>query len=435
MNKKILLAILPPFWPKMPPLGLAYLESFLLTKNIDVGVFDINNAFYNLASPELQKEWLKSCNCFLENNILSIIEENFPVKYNAVLERMLDYDIVGFSCFKSNLKATMKIAKLLKARKNNIKIIMGGPEITRLFFKNAGKVNIEMADFIVAGEGELSLFNYISAKTNDQKISCFSELENLDRLDFPRYKNLGLRLYPGNNAIPLLFSRGCVKKCNFCSERLLYKKFRARPVKDVLEEIDYHVSQNKIEYFIFHDSLINADLGKLEELCEAIIKNFGSIKWEAQLYIRDDMRVGLFEKMKKSGCYNLFIGLESGCDRTLNSMNKGFTSKDAVSLFEKLRLAGLSFGVSIIIGYPNETEDDFRKTLEFIIEHKDLIPKIEQVNPFTYYDGTGADKNFDYNVNSDSLRRLRVFVDEIKRHGIKHTKAFLGNLIEKNDRI
>ena len=56
-----------------------------------------------------------------------------------------------------------------------------------------------------------------------------------------------------------------------------------------------------------------------------------------------------------------------------------------------------------------------------------ILPKIEQVNPFIYYDGTGADKNPD----KDSLKRLDVFIKAIKSHGLKHTNAFLGNLIEK----
>ena len=67
----------------------------------------------------------------------------------------------------------------------------------------------------------------------------------------------------------------------------------------------------------------------------------------------------------------------------------------------------------------------------FIIKNKSLIPKIEQINPFTYYDGIDADKNADYAVNKTSLKRMDTFVKEIKANGFKYTSAFLGNLIEK----
>jgi len=336
--------------------------------------------------------------------------------------------------FQEQFKNLVGNHKDLEIQKKDIRIILGGPEIARQYFKTSGLFEDsikKLADFIVAGEGELPLFEYITEKENGQKTVSFRELEDLNDLPFPDYRGLDLERYPRNNTAPMLFSRGCVKKCDFCSERLLYRKFRMRKVEHVIQEIDYHRQNNKTNYFVFHDSMINADLKKLEILCDEIIKNFGSVNWEAQLYIRDDMDQRLFEKMKKSGCYNLFIGLESGCDKTLKNMKKDFTCKKTLSIFKKIREAGLSFGVSIIIGYPGETKRDFQESLDFIIENKGLIPKIEQVNPFTYYDGTDADKNCDYSKNSESLERMNIFINEIKKHGLKHTNAFLGNLIER----
>ena len=112
-------------------------------------------------------------------------------------------------------------------------------------------------------------------------------------------------------------------------------------------------------------------------------------------------------------------------------MNKGFTAREAVGFFKKLNSAGLFFGVSIIIGYPGETEAEFRQSMDFIIKNKPLIPKIEQINPFTYYDGTDACKKADKN----SAERLDIFIKEIKSHGFKYTNAFLGNLIEKTTQV
>ncbi|MBU1853013.1 MAG: B12-binding domain-containing radical SAM protein [Candidatus Omnitrophica bacterium] len=435
MKKKILLTIWPPFWPKIPPLGIASLQEFLLKKHIKADLSDFNNIFYNLSPPDLKKSYLVSCPKAFEENIHGIIKNNFRIEYEGAINKILQYDIVGFSCFKSNLNATLKTIKDLKTKKAGIEIILGGPEITRLYLKNPDKFSDEienLSDSIVVGEGELPILNYITKKSPSKKISRFYELDNLKELPFPKYNGIDLQRYPKKDAISILFSRGCFKKCTFCSERLLHKKFRTRPVSDVIKEIDYHLSNNGIKYFIFHDSMINADLKKLEKLCEAIIEKFGSVKWEAQLYIRDDISQTLLEKMKKSGCYNLFIGLESGCDKTLRNMNKGFATKTVLSLFKKLVSSDLSFGVSIIVGYPGETEKDFRESLNFLIRNKELIPKIEQLNPFTYYDGTDTDKKFDYSINKSSLARFRIFIDEIKRHNIRHTNAFLGNLIEKD---
>lgn len=426
----ILLTILPVFWPKMPPLGLGYLQSYLDKEGFPAEILDLNNLFYNLAGQKLKKEWLVSCNRALENNILGILNGGHHRKYQEALDKISGYDVVGFSCFKSNFPATLSMAKELKDRKRSIKIILGGPEIARLDFMGDLRRIEKTADFLVVGEGEKPLVDYLKGE-NRSKIVKFQQLEDHADLPFPRYKGINFSDYPRKDALPLQFSRGCIRKCQFCSERLLFQGFQSRPVKDISEEIKFHKENNNIEYFVFFDSLINGDLKKLESLCDIIIDNFGRVNWEAQIAVRKDMPDSLFEKIKKSGCYNLFVGLESGSDRTLEKMEKGFNSSEAADFFKQLRQAELFFGISMIVGYPGETDADFKESLDFIVRNKGLIPKIEQVNPFTYYDGTKADRSGDYRGNKDSLERMEYFVREIKKRGFKYTNAFLGNLIEK----
>ncbi len=127
------------------------------------------------------------------------------------------------------------------------------------------------------------------------------------------------------------------------------------------------------------------------------------------------------------------VGLESGSDATLRRMNKGFTAEDASWFFKSLHHAGLFFGVSMIVGYPGEGEPDFQESLDFVLRHRDVIPQIAQINPFTYYDGTDADKSGDYKAHPEVLRRMEVFVQEIKKHKFRCTNAYIGNLIEKQD--
>jgi radical SAM superfamily enzyme YgiQ (UPF0313 family) len=429
----------------MPPLGLGYLQSFLTQNKIDAQILDLNHIFYQLCDDNLKKQWLVSCNVFLEENILSIIKTKHAKEYRRAIDELLTYDTIGFSCFKSNFGTTLEIAELLKSKREDIKIILGGPEITRQFFKGAGKFDnkiIRLADFLVVGEGERPLLSYLKRQNHKKiaiakptAIAVFKQLKDLSNLPFPKYPNLDLGAYPKKDALPIQFSRGCIRRCGFCSERLLYKGFRTREVESVIEEIKYHKENNHANYFVFFDSLLNADLVKLEDLCAKIIDSFGAINWEAQVAIRDDMKEDIFAKMKRSGCYNLFVGLESGSDNTLKKMNKGFTTKGAAGFFEKLDKAGLSFGVSMIVGYPGETDLDFKESLDFIIQNKGIIPKIEQVNPFTYYDGTDADKNYDYKINKNSLERMGIFIREIKRNNFKYTNAFLGNLVEKDVRV
>ena len=93
---KILLSILPPFWPKMPPLGIGHLQSLLISKDVDCDILDLNNIFYNLSPVELKKSWLISCNTLFEKNILDIVQKNHPEEFARLLEKMLKYEIIGF---------------------------------------------------------------------------------------------------------------------------------------------------------------------------------------------------------------------------------------------------------------------------------------------------------------------------------------------------
>lgn len=433
--KKVLLTLAPVFWPKMPPLGIAYLQSFAARHGISVDLLDLNNYFYNRVSEDLKKSWLISCNKPLEEKIFEIIKNDYTESYKYVFERMAAYDIVGFSCFKSNLRATLAIARALKELKPEIQIIFGGPEIARLAFKSP--LILEdgfdgLSSLSVVGEGERPFLSYLNGTHQNQRVVNFSELDDLSQLPFPTYSGLDLAAYPRKKSISILSSRGCVRACRFCSERLLYRKFRTRPVAGIIEELNFHKNAG-IDFFVFHDSMINADIKHLEAMCEAVQLKFGSLPWEAQLGIDERMPDSLFREIKKSGCYGLFIGLESGCGRTLKNMNKGFTTSGALAFFKRLHKAGLFFGVSMIVGFPGETEQDFYESLDFVVRHKDIIPKIEQVNPFVHYEGTDVAPDLSQETNAVSLRRYEIFTGTIKKEGIRHTNAFLGNLMEKKE--
>lgn len=433
--KKVLLTLAPVFWPKMPPLGIAYLQSFAAKHGIGVDLLDLNNYFYSRVSEDLKKSWLISCNRPLEENIFEIIKNDYAESYKRVFERMSSYDIVGFSCFKSNFKATLAIARALKESKPRIEVIFGGPEIARLAFKSPFMLEDGfdgLSGFSVVGEGEGPFLSYLNGTHQSQRVVNFSELDDLSQLPFPAYSGLDLAAYPRKKSISILSSRGCVRACRFCSERLLYRKFRTRPVVHIMEELSFY-KKNGVDFFVFHDSMINADMKHLEGICESIRAKFGPLPWEAQLGIDERMPDSLFRKIEKSGCYNLFIGLESGCDRTLKNMNKGFTTSGALAFFERLHKAGLFFGVSMIVGFPGETEEDFYESLGFIVRHKNIIPKIEQVNPFVYYEGTDVAPDLSREINTASLKRYEIFTGTIKKEGIRHTNAFLGNLMEKKE--
>ncbi len=431
-SHSLALVLLPVFWPNLPPLNLALLKGFLIKNGISVDTFDFNNYFFSRAGNELRAAWKRSCNRALEKNMPDILKSEFRHGFQAMIGCLLEYETVGFSCYKSNYTVVQKVAAMLKAEKPCIRVVLGGPEVARRYFKSGGSpaTGEDCADFRVVGEGELPLLRFLRSARKGGQTAFFEELRGEDLAVVPDYTDFDTVSYPRTDSVSVLLSRGCIRKCAFCAERLLYKKFRVCPVGTVIETIGVYRKKG-MQNFIFHDSLINGDLSALEKLCDGIIGKFGAVNWEAQIAVRRDMPDRLFRRIKESGCYHLFVGLESGSDSMLRAMRKGFRARDAADFFRRMRGAGLSFGVSLITGFPGETAAHFEESLDFLMRHKDVIPKIEQVNPFIYYDGTGMPEDADYKRCPASLEKARIFVERIQAAGFKYTNAFLMNLVEK----
>ncbi|MFC1809636.1 B12-binding domain-containing radical SAM protein, partial [Candidatus Omnitrophota bacterium] len=257
----------------------------------------------------------------------------------------------------------------------------------------------------------------------------YNEIEHLNEIPFSTFEGIDRTRYDVTSTLPILMSRGCIRQCSFCSERLLYKGFRIRSAEYVVQEIEFHMKHNKVTSFVFHDSLINGELRTLEQFCDQVFERGLSISWEAQCSIRNDMDVRILEKMKQAGCFNLFIGLESASNTVLQRMSKGMTRDDARTFFEKCNKVGLHFEISLITNFPGETEDEFHETCDFIREHKGIIPKIAQVNPYVPYAGTEIGDAYPVVDEAQGQERMQKLVILFEEEEIPYTKSYIGNLL------
>ena len=140
------------------------------------------------------------------------------------------------------------------------------------------------------------------------------------------------------------------------------------------------------------------------------------------------MDEGLLELMKKTGCINLFIGLESGSEYILKQMNKNFNILGAERFFKKLKKNSLNFEISLITNYPMESRKNFTETKQFLLKNKKLINKIAQINPYIYYPGMKTDITKGYNFLK-CIQKVDQLVKILDRENIKYTNAYINNLI------
>jgi len=416
MEELVYLINCPPCWIKTPPLGIEYIKQYLIKEGIDVRVIDLNIIIYKLLGLAKDK-WL-SLDRDYEEKLLSIVKSRYPNVIQKLIKNIEKSNLIGFSLYERNKKFALNLAQILQKKYPKKKIVFGGPQT---LFMRIHKENFLKPFKWVIGEGEKALVNII--KGNKKDIIEHEELKDLDELPFMDFKGFDLKLY--SQFLPLVSSRGCIKMCRFCTENLLYKSFRQHSFPYMLEQIELLVKKHNMNNFTFQDSLINANLDWLENFCSSLIKKNIKINWEAQAIIRNDFSQTLADLLKKSGCFNLFVGLESGSDKILRLMNKGFTKDDALKFFNTLKKSGLHFEVSLIFGYPHEEEEDFAETVIFIVKNKKIITKIAQVNPFVDY----FLKN--QRNRKEILNRVNKFINIVKKEKIPYTKGFINNLIDR----
>lgn len=160
-----------------------------------------------------------------------------------------------------------------------------------------------------------------------------------------------------------------------------------------------------IPFINFNDSLINGMPKELDQLCDKIIDGGIVFHWAGMALIRKEMTRGLLTKMKAAGCIHLAWGLESGCQRVLELMNKRFFDMDvAKRVIKGTYETGINQSISLIAGFPGETEEMFRETLTFLKEYKRYFSKISVQSMMIVNNSLVHEKHEQYGIDYDNSR-------------------------------
>ena len=286
-----------------------------------------------------------------------------------------------------------EIIKTIKETAPNLPVVAGGvhPTVLPEFV-----LNDSGADAVVSGEGE-NIFLKIAKKEIEPKGIIKAEFINdIDGIPFPKYKNTNINQYlkysgthrnrytlPFPN-LAVICARGCPFKCAYCASNSLFGKvIRSRSVKNVMLEIDYLISTFGIKGITFHDDTFTINKEWTFEFCKEI--KLRKIKWSCGSRV-DTVNQEILYAMKNSGCTFIHYGIESGSDRVLKDiMNKGITTKLAENTIRITRKSGIGVINSFMFGLPGETEEDLKKTIEFI---KTVQMEVAQLSIFVPLPGS-----------------------------------------------
>jgi len=324
-----------------------------------------------------------------------IDEEIQDISREEIIERIKKSDLVGFTATaKSQIYEVIKVANTVKGDVSHITV--GGHFPTYLY---KGLLNhTDAFDSVVLYEGEetlVQLAKTISQGGNLDQVrglaykrkgeivttSLRPLIENLDNLPFPS-RDLMPSIVERGGLPVVSSSRGCYNRCSYCSISSFYgdapgKNFRLRSPENVareLNELKADFPEIKDIWFV-DDNFVYRGKGGFERT-EKLCAEIKSLDLKFDIYLRaDDVNEKTLKLLKDSGLRSIFIGAESGCDRTLEDiLNKRTTvekTKKAIRLSNEF---GVSVEPGFIMFHPWSTIEEIGENINFLKEVGSYTP-------------------------------------------------------------
>jgi hypothetical protein len=347
--------------------------SMLLYQEYSDNSINLNNAFHP----------------FIKLSTLSDQDKNIVNEYiDKCVEKIINLNpqYIGLSVFSSfTHKATYLICKKLKEKSPDIKIVVGGLgvdipvrqvksdlDITLSindtftpFYEYL--INCKLADYYILGDGEEAIVELLDGNLLQDKNVRYTA--DIYQLPIPNYDDY---IFAENAYLPVTGSKGCVRNCEFCDVRSQFGKFRRRNGKDVAHEMIALQKKYQISKFRMTDSLVNGSMSAFKEFVLTLAEHNQSsttkIYWMGQYITRPQSQNDqlIYEKLRDSGLIGLVIGVESGSDDVLKSINKKVSINDVydeLKIFSKYQIPSI---INIIPGYWSETWDNFLETIDFL---------------------------------------------------------------------
>ena len=253
-----------------------------------------------------------------------------------------------------------------------------------LFFNN---IQPAIDHYIVSLRGENILCELINALRNKKSLkeipntayyengsACFTKrMEEHVRIEdfFLSWDKLDKSFFSAK-VVSMQASIGCPYQCAFCNFNKGHRLVLSKPLDQVIRELK-EVAQQGIKYVWFVDDNFMLGTGNLNTILSRFAEENLGIKWMS--YIRADALKNVdYQLLRKSGCVEVQLGLESADPGILSNMQKKADPSTYRTVIENILKVGINCSCYFIFGFPGETEETAQRTREFIqsIEHPEL---------------------------------------------------------------
>ncbi|MDP2709124.1 MAG: radical SAM protein [bacterium] len=316
-----------------------------------------------------------------------------------------DSDLICFSVMTMQIPKALELSASAKKINPACKIIWGGAHPT--FFPEQTAAH-ELIDAAVIGDGEYTILDLVKesdwqkvkgiAYKQDGQVKINQRQRPLEPDNMPlfRWELEPEEILKNLSLIPTLTSRGCPHRCTFCINAILKNNWRPRTVEQVLSDLliikdQPHFKNKKLRFW---DENFFVDIKRAKAIVDGMIGRGLERPWETTVranYISTAMVDDEFmDKLKRSGCYLLSFGAESGSQLVLDKIKKDITPAQIIYAAKQCLKHDIIPQFSFMVGLPGELKSDMKLTLKLIDSLIKLSDKVQILGPqaFRPYPGS-----------------------------------------------
>ncbi|RMG09177.1 MAG: radical SAM protein [Planctomycetota bacterium] len=346
-----------------PPLGLLLLAAVLRERGLTPHIADLN-----LAAKQGRLDARRS----LRNQFV-----------RALPKRASQVHLIGVSAWSYNFDLAMEFVEAVRRKHPHAPIVVGGPHTT--FVDREALEAFPSIDYVLRDEGDRTfpaLIEALARGAQPEELATIPGLtwrdpsgairrnpsgpvvEDLDALPYPAYDLIDVAAYLAcQPTLMIEAGRGCPYNCNFCSTTNMFqRKYRVKSPERLVDEIEWTMQvtgSNRFEFL--HDNLV-AGKKFVSALCKEIRRRNLDVDWSCTSRT-DNLTEALAEEMFLAGCNAIFFGVES-----MSAERQRWTGKrlDPLRVEEAVamtRRQHITPALGIIVGFPDETEEEFDATV------------------------------------------------------------------------
>jgi anaerobic magnesium-protoporphyrin IX monomethyl ester cyclase len=214
------------------------------------------------------------------------------------------------------------------------------------------------------GLGALQISDARRAKPQQDSTSL--PLPARDLIDLSLYREAWKRAH-GFFSMNLIASRGCPFRCNWCAKPIFGDTYQLRPARDVAEEMKVLRDRYGADHLWFADDIFALNRHWIQEFAAAVEELGCAVPFKIQA--RADLLTNeTVHALKRAGCAEVWMGVESGSQKVLDAMEKGLRVEQVVAARQNLKRAGIVACYFLQLGYPGENWQDLQKTIALVRE-------------------------------------------------------------------